>query len=81
VYNLLGVVKRVGIHQVINCLHIWRQTPLHLAVFNQSIETVVEILLKEGEGLKVNATTWEGITALDMARNGNEKIVQMFKKL
>ena len=55
VYDLLGAVKRIGIHQVVDYLHIWRQTPLHLAVFNQSIETV-EILLKDGEGLKVNAT-------------------------
>lgn len=80
VYDLLGAVKSCsfGIHQVVNCLDIWWQTPLHLAVFNQSIETV-EILLKEGEGLKVNATTWEGITALDIAKNSNEKIVQMLK--
>lgn len=65
---LVEAMKLCGGIDIVNNCDILRQTPLYLAVSHQNAEAV-EILLREGEGLKVNTVTWEGITPLDKAKS------------
>jgi hypothetical protein len=46
----------------VNSCDTLRQIPLYLAAANQKVD-MLEVLMREGEELKVNTVTWEGITA------------------
>ncbi|KAG0605424.1 hypothetical protein M758_9G057800 [Ceratodon purpureus] len=68
---LLELLNMNGMGEIVNQCDVFRQTPLYLAALNGNVE-ILEILLREGQWLNINTVTWEGMTALDVAkRNEN----------
>ncbi|KAG0561019.1 hypothetical protein KC19_9G031200 [Ceratodon purpureus] len=68
---LLEHLNMNGMGEIVNQCDILRQTPLYLAALNENVE-MLEIFLREGQRLNINTVTWEGMTALDVAkRNEN----------
>ncbi|KAG0601212.1 hypothetical protein M758_11G093100 [Ceratodon purpureus] len=65
--------------EYVNDRDVFRRTPLYLAASNNQVE-VVEILLRYVDGLNVNTVTWEGISALDIAKRNEDQQVHQGKK-
>lgn len=69
---LLEFINMSGNSEYVNIRDVYRFTPLHLAALNSHVE-VVEIILRDANGLNVSIVTWEGITALDIAKRNENK--------
>ncbi|KAG0561346.1 hypothetical protein KC19_9G057400 [Ceratodon purpureus] len=64
---LLELLNKNGMGEIVNQCDVFRQTPLYLAALNGNVE-ILEIFLREGQCLNINTVTWEGMTALDVAK-------------
>ncbi|KAG0561621.1 hypothetical protein KC19_9G079200 [Ceratodon purpureus] len=65
--------------EYVNDRDVFRRTPLYLAASNNQVE-VVEILLRDVDGLNMNTVTWEGISALDIAKRNEDQQTHKEKK-
>ncbi|KAG0605477.1 hypothetical protein M758_9G062600 [Ceratodon purpureus] len=65
--------------EYVNDRDVFRRTPLYLAASQNHVE-VVEILLRDVDGLNVNTVTWEGISALDIAKRNEDQQTHKEKK-
>ncbi|KAG0561678.1 hypothetical protein KC19_9G083500 [Ceratodon purpureus] len=78
---LLELLNMNGMGEIVNQCDVFRQTPLYLAALNGNVE-ILEILLREGQCLNINTVTWEGMTALDVAkRNENLRKENLRKEM